>query len=339
MSFIDDVKVNHLKTPLGIDIIGNSFSFLTNEKGPFKASLISNDKVIQSREVTLEESNSFFFEKPLEYNTNYTLIVESSSSKSELNFETSIKLNSPFIKPKNKMIFSPIFFKNVKIDKQIKTARLYITGLGLYQAFINNSKVGNAYLTPGCNDYDYYLRYQTYDITNLLKLNEENKIEILMGDGWYKGRIGINKPIDKGGNVFGDEYKLCLNMVISFNDENEKNLEIKSDETWKVKSSKEVSNNIYDGEEIDYTLPESSPEGEDVIISEEKYNLIPDYGALIVQKNLLKPELYISPKGEQILDFKQNMVGFIRFKGMLNKNQELKISHGEVLQKDCLDMH
>ena len=335
MSFIDDVKVNHLKTPLGIDIIGNSFSFLTNEKGPFKASLISNDKVIQSREVTLEESNSFFFEKPLEYNTNYTLIVESSSSKSELNFETTIKLNSPFIKPKNKMIFSPIFFKNVKIDKQIKTARLYITGLGLYQAFINNSKVGNAYLTPGFNDYDYYFRYQTYDITNLLKLNEENKIEIHMGDGWYKGRIGINKPIDKGGNVFGDEYKLCLNMVISFNDENEKNLEIKSDETWKVKSSKEVSNNIYDGEEIDYTLPESSPEGEDVIISEEKYNLIPDYGALIVQKNLLKPELYISPKGEQILDFKQNMVGFIRFKGMLNKNQELKISHGEVLQKDC----
>ena len=335
MPYINNVKVNHLKAPLGIDIIGNSFSFLTDEKGPFKASLISNDKIIQSREVTLEESNSFFFEKPLEYNTNYTLIVESTSSKSELNFETAIKLNSPFIKPKNKTIFSPIFFKNIKIDKQIKRARLYITGLGLYQALINNSKVGNAYLTPGFNDYDYYLRYQTYDITNLLKLNEENTIEIHMGDGWYKGRIGINKPLDKGGNVFGDEYKLCLNMVISFNDENEKNLEIKSDETWKVKSSKEVSNNIYDGEEIDYTLHESSPEGEDVIISEEKYNLIPDYGALIVEKNLLKPELYISPKGEQILDFKQNMVGFIRFKGLLNKNQELKISHGEVLQKDC----
>jgi len=118
----------------------------------------------------------------LEYNTNYTLLVESSTSKSELNFETAIKLTSPFIKPKNKNIFSPIFFKNIKIDKQIKKARLYITGLGIYQAFINNTKVGNAYLTPGFNDYDYYLRYQTYDIINLLKLNEENKIEINMGD-------------------------------------------------------------------------------------------------------------------------------------------------------------
>ena len=334
MSYINNLKVNHLKNPLGIDITGNIFSFLTNEKGPFKASLFSEDKLIQTRDVSLEESNSFSFKDPFEYNTNYKLIVESSSSKSELNFETSIKLASPFIKPKNKDLFSPIFFKKLKVEKEIKKARLYITGLGLYQAFINNSKIGNAYLTPGFNDYDYYLRYQTYDVTNLLKVNEDNKIEIHMGDGWYKGRIGINKPIDKGGNVFGDEYKLCLNLIIYFKDEKEKALNIITDESWKVKKSKEVSNNIYDGEEIDYTLPESSPEEEDVIISEEKYNLIPDFGALIVEKKILSPDLYISPKGEQILDFKQNMVGFIRYKGILNKNQELKISHGEVLQKD-----
>ena len=334
MSYINNLKVNHLKNPLGIDITGNIFSFLTNEQGPFKASLFSEDKLIQTRDVSLEESNSFSFKDPFEYNTNYKLIVESSSSKSELNFETSIKLASPFIKPKNKDLFSPIFFKKLKVEKEIKKARLYITGLGLYQAFINNSKIGNAYLTPGFNDYDYYLRYQTYDVTNLLKVNEDNKIEIHMGDGWYKGRIGINKPIDKGGNVFGDEYKLCLNLIIYFKDEKEKALNIITDESWKVKKSKEVSNNIYDGEEIDYTLPESSPEGEDVIISEEKYNLIPDFGALIVEKAILNPDLYISPKGEQILDFKQNMVGFIRYKGILNKNQELKISHGEVLQKD-----
>ena len=334
MSYINNLKVNHLKNPLGIDITGNIFSFLTNEQGPFKASLFSEDKLIQTRDVSLEESNSFSFKDPFEYNTNYKLIVESSSSKSELNFETSIKLSSPFIKPKNKDLFSPIFFKKIKVEKEIKKARLYITGLGLYQAFINNSKIGNAYLTPGFNDYDYYLRYQTYDVTNLLKVNEDNKIEIHMGDGWYKGRIGINKPIDKGGNVFGDEYKLCLNLIIYFKDEKEKALNIITDESWKVKKSKEVSNNIYDGEEIDYTLPESSPEGEDVIISEEKYNLIPDFGALIVEKKILSPDLYISPKGEQILDFKQNMVGFIRYKGILNKNQELKISHGEVLQKD-----
>ena len=333
MSYISDLKVNHLKNPLGIDINENIFSFLTNEKGPFKALLFSNEKLIQSREITLEESNSFSFHEPLEHNTEYKVVVESSSTKSELNFETAIKLESPFIKPKNKELFSPIFFRNIKVEKEIKKARLYITGLGLYQAFINDQKVGNAYLTPGFNDYDYYLRYQTYDITKMLKLNEDNKIEIHMGDGWYKGRIGINKPLDKGGKVFGDEYKLCLKILVYFKDENEKILSIQSDESWKVKKSKEIANNIYDGEDIDFSLEDDSQEGEEVIKSEEKYNLIPDYGALIVEKKILIPELYVSPKGEQILDFKQNMVGFIRYKGNLNKSQELKITHGEILQK------
>ena len=54
-----------------------------------------------------------------------------------------------------------------------------------------------------------------------------------------------------------------------------------------------------------------------------------------MKKNFLHPELYISPKGEQILDFKQNMVGFVRFKGILKKGQEIKMSHGEVLQEEC----
>ena len=60
----NNLKVNHLKNPLGIDITGNIFSFLTNEKGPFKASLFSEDKLIQTRDVSLEESNSFSFEDP-----------------------------------------------------------------------------------------------------------------------------------------------------------------------------------------------------------------------------------------------------------------------------------
>lgn len=111
MSYISNLKVNHLKNPLGIDIKGNIFSFLSNEKGPFKASLFSQDNLVQSREVKLEESNAFSFKDPLEYNSNYKLVVESSSSKGELNFETSIKLSSHFIKPKIKVFFLQFFLK------------------------------------------------------------------------------------------------------------------------------------------------------------------------------------------------------------------------------------
>ena len=323
---IYNLRINHLKEPFGIDIKGNNFSFLANELGPFKASILSNNKIIETREVKPEETFSFYFNDLLEYNTNYIFRVESSLNKAEINFETALKLESPFIKPKNKEIYSPIFIKDFSINKEITKARLYITGLGLYQAFINDKKVGNAYLTPGFNDYDYYLRYQTYDITNLL-IKEKNIIEVHMGDGWYKGRFGIKNK----GKIFGDEYKLCAHILINFIDKTV--LNVLTDNSWKVKSSKEIINSIYDGEEIDYTLDDTPLE--DVIEFKSNYNLIPDFGTLIVEKEILYPELYISPKGEQILDFKQNMVGFIRYKGKLNKNQELKITHGEILLNKC----
>ena len=120
-------------------------------------------------------------------------------------------------------------------------------------------------------------------ITELLK--EDNIIEVHMGNGEYKGRIGL-RPEYK---VYGSEYKLCLNLLIEF--QNGTTLNILSDETWKVKSSKQLFNSIYDGKEVDFTLPEKPLE--DVIISEEKYTLISDFGELIVEKDILKP--YISP--------------------------------------------
>ena len=331
LNSIDSLQINHLKSPLGIDITENNFSFKSSEEGPFTAKLFLNDELIEEKEIKLENSHSFTFDTKLQYNKIYKYVVESSNSKSELEFETSIQLEKSFIKPKNKKsIFSPIFFKQFNLNKnQIKKARLYITGLGLYRAFINNERVGNSYLTPGYNDYDYYLRYQTYNITQLLK-KENNIIEIHMGDGWYKGRFGNARADGKQDEIFGDEYKLCAHILIEFDDGNVQN--ILTDETWKVKHSQEISNSIYDGEEIDFTYENKTEE--DVIKSNENYNLVPDFSSPIVEKEKLIPELYISPKGEQILDFKQNMVGFIRYKGKLNKEQVLKITHGEILQNN-----
>ena len=327
LSLIDSLKINHLKNPLGIDITDNNFSFKADGDGPFKARILLDDTIIEEKEISVENTHSFTFDTPLDYNKKYKYVVEGLTNTAELEFETSIKLENSFIKPEYKNIFSPIFFKEFNLNSKanIKKARLYITGLGLYHAFINGEKVGNSYLTPGYNDYDYYLRYQTFDITQLLK--ESNKIEVHMGDGWYKGRFGLIN----GDGIFGDEYKLCAHILIEFDEGEPQN--ILTDETWKVKHSQEIANSIYDGEEIDFTYENNTIEN--VKASNESYNLIPDFGAPIVEKEKLTPELYISPKGEKILDFKQNMVGFIRFKGYLNKNQEMKISHGEVLQDKC----
>ena len=327
-SYIYDLRINHQKNPFAIGIEENNFSFLAKEKGPFKAYLYIGNELIQKKDINLKESHSFTFSKPLKYNKKYKYIVEGTNTRNELEFETVIKLESPFIKPKNKKIFSPIFFKEFEIKEKIVEGRLYITGLGLYQAYLNEKRIGNAYLTPGFNDYNYYLRYQTYNITELIE--NKNILEVHMGDGWYKGRIGLQKN-GKQDDLWGNQYKLCAHIILKL--KNGKEIHYETDESWKIKESKEVFNNIYDGEIIDYT--KESEEIKDVIISKEKYNLIPDFGALIVQKDILYPELYISPKNETILDFKQNMVGFVRFKGELNYGQIINMSYGEILQKDC----
>ena len=157
LSSIDSLRINHLKSPLGIDITDNNFSFKTSESGPFKARILQGNTIIEEKEIKLENSHSFTFNTSLEYNKTYKYEVEGSSSIEVLEFETSIKLENIFIKPKNNNIFSPIFFKEFNLNKtsNIKKARLYITGLGLYRAFINNERVGNFYLSPGYNDYSY----------------------------------------------------------------------------------------------------------------------------------------------------------------------------------------
>ena len=210
-AYIYDLRINHQKNPFAIGIEENNFSFLSKEEGPFKAYLYVGNKLVQTKHVNLSESHSFTFSRPLKYNKKYRYIVQGTNTRNELEFETTIKLESSFIKPKNKNIFSPIFIKNFSLSENISEARLYITGLGLYQAFLNQQKIGNAYLTPGFNDYNYYLRYQTYNITELLK--SENSLEVQMGDGWYKGRIGIQYD-KKQDDLWGDEYKLCAHIII-----------------------------------------------------------------------------------------------------------------------------
>ena len=107
-----------------------------------------------------------------------------------------------------------------------------------------------------------------------------------MGDGWYKGRFGLPRYGIKNDEIFGDEYKLYAQIMVEFEDGEIKN--ILTDETWKVKHSQEIANCIYDGEEIDYTYENTTIE--EVILSNENYNLIPDFGSHIIEKNVLNHE-------------------------------------------------
>ena len=84
----------------------------------------------------------------------------------------------------------PVFCRMLPCT-DVATARLYICGLGLYEATLNGEKIGDEYLTPYCNNYEAWLQYQTYDIT--AQLQHGGDLRITLGNGWYKGRFGFER--------------------------------------------------------------------------------------------------------------------------------------------------
>lgn len=81
---------------------------------------------------------------------------------------------------------APYFRKDFTVAKKIRSARLYITAHGIYEASLNGHRVSDAYFTPGWTNYKQRLQYQAYDVTSLIKTGA-NTAAAIVGDGWYRG--------------------------------------------------------------------------------------------------------------------------------------------------------
>ena len=229
----------------------------------------------------------------------------------------------------------PIFSKRIEPKKKVKRARLYICGLGLYEAYFlgeskeNPEKIGDEYLTPYCNNYDRWIQYQTYDITK--QAEQGGVLSVLLGNGWYKGRFGFNDPEREA--YYGDEWKLIAEIHIEYKD-GTKDV-ISSDETWSVTRSNLWFSNIYDGERRDDTLPpvEESPAR---IAKVPKGRLMERLSLPVKVQEEMKPaELIHTPAGEDVFDLGQEIAGIFRLRVHEPAGTTIRIQTGEVLQDGC----
>ena len=327
---INRIKINGMYNPVGFDCSRLTISYCVD--GDVKTPLsvvIYSDKDCQNPVYSQEIDAAFSFCTPISFEakkeTQYFVKIEGINCQSETAyFEMGTEFDCSFIAAREKLE-NPVFYKRFRIDKELFSARLYVTGLGLYEAFVNGQKAGNEYLTPNYNDYDAYVQYQTYDITPFLQ--SENVIEIALGNGWYKGRFGLNHKE----HIFGDNCVTAAKIVLTYMDGGKE--VISTDTAWKARKSHVISGNIYDGEIQDMTVDTQEEYG--VKVYKKKFNVIPRVSLPIVVKHRLQPELYISPKGEKILNFKQNFAGFVSFNVPLKKGQRVRLLAGEVLQDGC----
>ncbi len=212
-----------------------------------------------------------------------------------------------------------------------EAARLYICGLGIYEVYLNGRKVGREYLAPGYHSYDFHLQVQSYDVTEYLRAGT-NEIQIWLGDGWFRGRLGFD-----GGytNLYGSRCYAIAELY-----EGEKLL-VGTDETWGCKESPVVFSNIYDGEIYDANLEEPlcGPEGWKEVRAEipEKCGRLCDrYSLPVVKKeSFAVAEVIHTPKNETVLDFGQELTGWVEFACRLPKGKQIRLTASEIMQDGC----
>lgn len=219
----------------------------------------------------------------------------------------------------------------------VRWARLYITALGVYEAEINGERVSDHVLAPGWTSYDTRLRYRALDVTAHLR-EGANAIGVILGDGWYRGRIGF--PGSGGEDLWGDQAAVLAQLEATYADGSTE--AVVTDTSWRGAYGPILESGIYDGETYDARreLPGwSSPEFDDsgwqplVEVSRPVAVLVAPEGPPVRATEVLKPAAILtSPGGAQIVDFGQNFAGRVRLTVDGPAGTEVTLRHAEVLE-------
>ncbi len=340
---IIDLRINHLLNPLGFT--------LDKARASWK---VENARGTSQKEARLEVAMDAYFAQPL-YDSGWcdgldslgTEIPILLSEQTRYYWHVYIKTDAGeeacsdaawFETGKEKMTGSFITAKqpeagvSLRYEKHFELqslpvcARLYACGLGFYEAYLNENKVGNEYLCPGLNAYDQWIQVQTFDVLKDLRCGD-NTIHALTGDGLYAGRFGF-----EGGkkHIYGEHQCFACDLVLTY--ENGRQEVVSTQKDWAISTSIIRFSDLYDGEIIDeqnkdlQTLETALEE-----IDREK--LMPRLSLPIIEKETIKPVALIhTPAGETVLDMGQNMVGWLTFINRAPKGAKLVIQHGEILQ-------
>lgn len=217
---------------------------------------------------------------------------------------------------------------------EIVKARLYITAHGVYDATLNGQPVGDEVLAPGWTSYHHRLRYQTYDVTALMRAGG-NVLEVLLGNGWYRGRLGW----DGRRALYGDRLALLAQLEVVTEDGSIHVLA--SDGSWTARESGILADDLYDGQRTDLRRgrrPAASIEGASAdaveVIDASLDRLIASEGPTVRVTGVLPAvKVFLSPAGATLVDFGQNLVGWVRLRVRGGQaGDEVVVRHAEVLE-------
>ena len=218
------------------------------------------------------------------------------------------------------------FRKAFALDRPVAKARLYATACGLYEAKLGGQRVVNFVMAPGYKDYRKRIQYQTYDVTGLLR-EGENELTVQLADGWYRGSCGAWGRK----NQYGTESKLLLQLEITFTDGSRQVIGTDSSWAWSNDGPIRLADNK-DGEIVEaFRTPMYTGRAR-----ETKHGVTPtaSNNVPVTEHEVFRPAITTAPNGKKLLDFGQNMAGYVRFRLPARLGQRMVWRFGEMLDED-----
>lgn len=219
------------------------------------------------------------------------------------------------------------FRGSADVEGGLKRASACVSAMGVYKFRVNGREVSSAVLAPGWTSYKNRVLYQRYDITDMLS-EGKNTLSVSVGKGWARSPLSLMRE----GNLYADHPSAIFYLKLEY--DSGKTKEVFSDGKWEVLTTPVTDSEIYDGETVDLTV---TPRLIGAALPDKGIDarLAPQYSGLVTEhERVAARRLIISPSGERIIDFGQNLAGYVEIKITGKAGERVSISHAEVLDKD-----
>ena len=224
----------------------------------------------------------------------------------------------------------PLFAREFRIAKPLTAAVLRMTGLGVYEAAINGRRISEDVLAPGWTAYTKRLQVQRYDVTELLA--ENNTLTVLLGKGWYRSPLMCANEGTLQTELMKQPAGITAELTLRYADGTED--VILTDESWTASRSQVRFSELYDGEVVDATFV-AAEHPHAVCFDGPTETLIPQEGAPIREQERICPvRVFTTPRGERVIDFGQELTGFLEVSVDAKAGDVVDVSFAEVMDRD-----
>ncbi len=220
--------------------------------------------------------------------------------------------------------------------KPVLKVRGYASAHGVYELYVNGSITGDCLFAPGFTSYRKRIRYQVYDITDMLRIGD-NIVGAVLGDGWFRGKAG---PFGRR-NTFGTDLAFLFCLRVEYEDGTAE--WIHPENPWRACTGPILKSDMVEGEIYDARL--EMPGWNETGFDDSSWNpakeiefpmdrLVAGAGPPVRRRERFSPQVLFTPNGETVLDMGQNFAGRVKIRVSGSAGSSVRLIHGETLDQN-----